>query len=106
MESEASSLQFARAARTLGQAARAQGWTVPGYRSPPRVLGAERTLRRRPGGGATVAIRMRGRPWSAVLADMVEGLVVANGLSGSDADRARDQLWAALEADGTAPVAA
>ncbi|MDY7100588.1 MAG: hypothetical protein S0880_05320 [Actinomycetota bacterium] len=106
MESEASSLQFARAARTLGHAARAQGWMVPGYRCPPRVLGAERTLRRRPGGGFTVAIRMRGRPWSAVLADMVEGLVVANGLVGPQADRARDHLWAALEADGSATVAA
>ena len=94
---EATSFRFASAARTLGQAARARGLTVPGFRSPPRLAGAERTLRRRGDGGATVAIRLRGRPWVAVLADMIEGVVVANGLAGADATRARTALWAALE---------
>ncbi len=94
---EATSFRFASAARTLGQAARQRGLAVPGFRSPPRLAGAERTLRRRGDGGATVAVRMRGRPWVAVLADMIEGVIVANQLVGADATRARTALWAALE---------
>jgi hypothetical protein len=94
---EATSFRFASAARTLGQAARHRGLVVPGFRSPPRLAGAERTLRRRDDGGVTVAIRMRGRPWVAVLADMIEGVIVANRLAGADATRARTALWTALE---------
>ena len=82
MPTEASSLRFASAARTLGQVARARGLAVPGFRSPPRLAGVERSVRRRPDGGATIAVRLRGRPWVAVLGDMIEGVVVANGLTG------------------------
>jgi hypothetical protein len=94
---EATSFRFASAVRTLGQAARQRSLVVPGFRSPPRLLGAERTLRRRGDGGVTVAVRVRERPWAAVLADMVEGVVVANQLVGPDATRVRTALWAALE---------
>jgi hypothetical protein len=94
---EATSFRFASAARSLGQAARQRGLVVPGFRSPPRVAGAERTLRRRHDGGATIAVRVRDRPWAAVLADMIEGVVVANQLTGADATRARTALWSALE---------
>lgn len=97
VEMEATSLRFAAAARVLGHAARADGLVVPGFRSPPRLPGVERSLRRRPGGAATVSVRVRGRPWLAVLADMVEGVVVANRLSGADADRCRTVLWEAVE---------
>jgi len=90
------SIRFAAAVRVLGHAGRARGLTVPGYRSPPRVAGAERTLRRRPDGGATVAVRLHGRPFVAVLADMIEGLMVANDLSGTDATRVRTALWDAV----------
>src|SRR3954471_18834962 len=96
---EATSLRFASAARTLGQVARARGLGVPGFRSPPRLAGVERSVRRRPDGGSTVAIRLRGRPWVAVLGDMIEGVVVANGLVGVAADRARTALWSAIETD-------
>ena len=96
---EATSLRFASAARTLGQVARARGLVVPGFRSPPRLAGVERSVRRRPDGGSTVAIRLRGRPWVAVLGDMIEGVVVANGLTGVAADRARNALWSAIETD-------
>jgi len=54
------------------------GWRCRGSAAPPRIEGVERSVRRRPDGGATVAIRLRGRPWAAVLGDMVEGVVVAN----------------------------
>lgn len=94
---EATSFRLASAARTLGQAARQRGLVVPGFRSPPRLAGAERTMRRRRDGGVTVAVRMRGRPWVAVLADMIEGVIVTNRLAGADATRTRTALWAALE---------
>jgi hypothetical protein len=50
-----------------------------------------------------VAVRYRDRPWSAVLADMVEGVVVTNHLVGADADAARTALWVVLEQTGDAP---
>ena len=89
-----STLRFATTARSLAQVARSHGLVVPGFRSPPRITGADRTLRRR-GGAVTIAVRVRGRPWVAVLADMVEGVVAANHLVGPDADRVRRRLWAA-----------
>lgn len=93
---EATSLRFAGAVRSLGRAARQHGLVLPGFRSPPRVP-ADRTLRWRPDGSAVVAVRLKGRPWSAVLGDMVEGVVVANALEGRRAERCRSALWAALE---------
>jgi hypothetical protein len=94
---EASSLRFASAARTLGQVARQRGLAVPGFRSPPRLDGVERSVRRRPDGGATIAVRLRGRPWVAVLGDMIEGVVVANRLTGAAAHHARTALWGGVE---------
>jgi hypothetical protein len=96
----ATSLRFASAVRALGLAARDGGWVVPAFRSPPRVPGVDRTLRRRPDGGATVSVRLRERPWPAVLADMIDGLVAANGLGGTDAADARSALWEAAEGGG------
>ncbi len=90
------SLQFAQAARQLGQAARLRDLEVPSYRSPPGIEGVQRTIRRR-SGNASIAIRLRDRPWSAVLADMIEGIVVANRLEGAKADRARAALWLAVD---------
>jgi hypothetical protein len=93
----AASVRFARAARVVAEAARAEGWQTPGFRSPPRLAGAQRTVRRRADGGAVVAIRVRGRPWAAVVGDLVEGVVVANGFTGADAQRCRGRLWEALQ---------
>ena len=102
---EATSLRFAAAARALGHAARRRGLVVPGFRSPPRLPEVDRSLRRRPDGHAMIAIRLRGRPWMAVISDMVEGVVAANGLTGADADGARRALWACLEAEALLPPA-
>lgn len=93
---ESSSLQFAGTVRTLGGAARARGLVVPGFRSPPKVPGAERTVRRRPDGGATVAVVVKGRPFQAVIADLIEGIVVANDLDPAEATRVRTLLWDAV----------
>lgn len=93
---ESSSLQFAGTVRTLGGAARARGLVVPGFRSPPKVPGAERTVRRRADGGATVAVVVKGRPFQAVIADLIEGIVVANDLDPAEATRVRTSLWDAV----------
>jgi len=99
----ARAVRFATTARALAEAARAAGWSAPGFRSPPRVAGARRTLRRHAPGQATVAVLLRDRPWEAVVGDMIEGVVVANGLRGPAADRCRDELWrAALLTTATA----
>ena len=90
---EATSLRFAHAVRTLGEATRRHRLVMPGFRSPPRLVGADRTLRRRPDGGSTVAVVLRGRPFQAVMADMIEGVIVANDLKGSEATRIRTALW-------------
>jgi hypothetical protein len=92
---EPTSLRFARLARTLGEVARAQGLRAPSFRSPPRLAGVSRSIVRR-GSGVTVAVALRGRPWAAVVADMVEGVVAANCLAGVAADRTRATLWEAV----------
>ena len=91
MESS-STARFAHAARTLGREARRRGLVGPSFRCPPRLVGVDRTLRRRPGGGV-VSVRLRGRPWPAVLADMIEGVVVVNDLPPPRATRVRTELW-------------
>ena len=45
---ELPALRFADAARRLGAAAHEAGLQVPAFRSPPRVPGAARTIRRYP----------------------------------------------------------
>lgn len=90
---------FAHAARTLAQEARHRGLLAPSFRCPPRLVGADRTLRRRPG-GAVVAVRLRGRPWPAVLADMIEGVIAANGLAPPLATRVRTDLWETVTGAG------
>ncbi len=92
---ESTSIRFAGAARDLSRASRLCGLRAPAFTSPPRLSGYNRTIRRRPN-GVTVSIALRGRPWAAVLADMIEGIIVANGVSGLEADRARTALWLAV----------
>src|SRR5262249_34430155 len=81
---ESPSLRFAAAVRALGLEARRAGLRMPAFRSPPRLDGVARSVRRRADGNATIAVVVRDRPWAAVLADMVEGIVVANHLHGPD----------------------
>jgi hypothetical protein len=88
-------LGFAAAARAITVEARRAGLSVPGFRSPPR-LPVDRALRRRPGATPAVAVRLRGRPVDRVLADMVEGVLVANGLT--DRDDLRTRLLRAVAA--------
>ena len=50
---------------------------TPGFRSPPRLVGVQRSIKRWTG-GATVAVVVRGRPWPAVQSDLIEGIIAAN----------------------------
>ncbi|MBS1848664.1 MAG: hypothetical protein JST73_10345 [Actinobacteria bacterium] len=98
MNDRIDALEFATVARTIGSGARSMGLRPPTFRSPPRVAGAERTLKRSSSGWTTVAVRLDGRPPGAVVADMVEGVIVANRLTGAEATRARTALWEAVVA--------
>ena len=89
-------IRFADLARRIGAAARAAGLVVPAYRTPPRRAGVTRTIRRLPG-GPVVAVRLRLRPQADVVRDMVEGVVVANGLTGDAAQRVRATLLQTIE---------
>ena len=107
----ASTVEFATAARTLTREARRRGLVGPSFRCPPRLVGIDRTIRRHED-GAIVSVRLRGRPWAAVLADMIEGVVAANRLQPPHADRVRADLWELCgveqmvrPADVTTPIA-
>lgn len=101
---QSTSLRFAESVRVLSNAARSCGLEVPAIRSRPRRTDVDRTIRRRPDGEAIVAVRLEGRPFAAVQADLVESFVVANGLVDADAARLRRDLWRALEAGGALGV--
>src|SRR5262245_10595777 len=88
------SVNFSDVARRLGAAARAAGLIAPAFRSPPRTA-ACRTIRRLPG-GPVVAVRMRGRPFDAVVLDMVDGVIAANRLEGRSAARVHAALVRAV----------
>ena len=98
MPSRPATVMFAEAARVLAAAARSHGLVAPSFRTPPRLLGLDRTVRRRPQGGS-IAVRVRGRPWPAVVADMIDGIVALNRLDSIRANRVRADLWDAAVAD-------
>jgi hypothetical protein len=102
---EAGALLFSQAARRLGAAARAAGLVVPAFRCPPRLAGARRTLRRYPG-GAVIAVQVKDRPFEDVAADMVEGVLVVNRLTGDAAARMRPVFADAIEPAISQPEAA
>lgn len=92
---ESPSIRFARTVQALGVAGRELGLEVPGFRSPPRLVGVQRSIRRA-AGATTVAVVVRGRPWAAVQADLLEGVVAANQLPADAASRVRARLWEAI----------
>ena len=90
-------MQFTAAARVLAQAAAECELVVPGFRSPPRVVGVNRTIRRsHTGEGGVVAVRLVDRPLAVILGDMIEGVIVLNNLNATQADRIRTHLWSAM----------
>jgi hypothetical protein len=89
-------VSFSAAVRTVADEARRMGLVVPGFRSPPRIPGADRTIRRSRG-DPIIAVRLRGRPFADVVADVVEGVVVANAVPKRSVRQVRRQLLAAVE---------
>lgn len=105
MEPTPPALRFADAARRLAAAARGAGLEPPAFRSPPRLQGAARTIRRYPG-GAVVSVRIRGRSFAEVASDMVEGVLVANDVEGEARVRLRAAFCEAIAAETPGRVAA
>lgn len=93
--------RFWELAKCVVSEAQRHGLVAPGFRSPPRVPGSVRTVRRAPG-GAVVAVAWRGRPAVAVLGDLVDGVILVNGLAGAEAAAWRRRLWAGLGPPGAA----
>lgn len=86
---------FAWSSHALAQACERLGLEAPSFRSPPTVPGVDRTLRRVPGSGVRVAIRLWGRSFPAIRADMIEGVLAANAAAlrrPADAARVRALL--------------
>ncbi len=90
-----SNTAFVEAANLLGVVATRFGLIAPGFRTPPRIVGVQRTVRRRPGGGL-VAVAVKQRPMAAVLADMIDGVIVVNELLPPESDTVRAALWSAV----------
>ena len=88
--------EFATAVRELMQAAAGAGMRSPAFRSPPRLATAQRTIRWVAPDTAIVAVRRADRASAAVVADMIDGVVRANGLSGSAAQDAARKLQECL----------
>lgn len=92
--SSSATTKFTAAARVLAQRAAELDLVVPGFRSPPRIIGVNRSLRRsRDGQGGVVAVRLVDRPFTAAVGDMIEGVICINRLTATEADRVRTQLW-------------
>ncbi|MEY4365535.1 MAG: hypothetical protein RLZZ305_879 [Actinomycetota bacterium] len=88
---------FTSAALALAERAAELGLAAPGFRSPPRIVGVDRTVRRGRGGtGGVVAVRISDRPLTAILGDMIEGVIVVNRLAPPEADRVRTLLWRSM----------
>ncbi|MDQ2677632.1 MAG: hypothetical protein M3Y51_02725, partial [Actinomycetota bacterium] len=104
-EQRTSATQFSECVRAVVQLCRRRGLKPPVYRSPPRIEGVDRSILRRANGTVIVAVRRGQRPLAAVRADVIEGAIVANQLTGESADRFRGLAWAAVDG-GPADAAA
>ncbi len=98
-----SALDFGEMSRLVTGEARRHGLVGPSFRSPPRLEGVTRSVRRYPNGQWLVSVRCRGRSVADVVADMVDGVLTANGLHGTAAEGWRITLRAAcLPEEGAA----
>jgi hypothetical protein len=94
---ESLTFRFSYVVQQVSAAARRLGLEPPGFRAPPRLAGVDRSIRRPAAGGAVIAVRIHGRGFDAVVADVIEGVIVAAGLRDEPADAARIALRAAVE---------
>jgi hypothetical protein len=89
----ATATDFAAIGRILADAAADREIEGPAFRSPPRLPGVQRSVTRNRDGSVTVAVKVRSRPILAVLADMIDGLVLASGLASAQAADFYNHLW-------------
>lgn len=94
---QTTAVQFSETVRQVVTLARRQGLRPPVFRSPPRLDGVDRSIRRRPNGTVVVAVRRAGRPLAAIQSDVIEGVVASSELRGARADGFRRVAWAQLE---------
>lgn len=92
-----SATDFAAIGRVLTNAAGRRNIEGPTFRSPPRIPGVQRSVTRNRDGSVTVAVAVRHRPLLAVLADMIDGVVLASGLKGADAGSFYNELWSTAQ---------
>ena len=97
---QSQSLRFSESVRVLSDAGRRRGLTIPAFRSPPQRPEVDRTLRRRPNGEVTVAVRLAGRPFAAVQTDLIEALLLVNEVEAAATQAVRRELWNALARAG------
>lgn len=95
-------IAFAEVVRAVSAVARHRGLQIPVFRSPPRLADVDRTMRRRTDGQAVIAIRLTDRPFAAVQADVIAGVVAVNELDGAEAGRFRRAAWSSI--GGGAPI--
>jgi hypothetical protein len=93
-------VRFSETVRVLAAASGAADLVVPAFVTPPHTRGSDRVVRRLPRGEFSIGVTLEGRPFAAVQADLIEGIVLVNGLAGVDAAAARRTLWAALASSG------
>lgn len=96
------SLRFSETVRILSGVARQHGLQPPAVRSPPADPTCDRSIRRRDT-GVTLAVRLSDRPFPAVCADLVDGYLTVNGVTGHAAEEVRRDMWAALAKVGIVP---
>lgn len=97
-----SALAFGELSRLVALECRRHGLVAPSFMSPPRRRDAARTVRRYPDGRWLVSVRCRGRPAADVVGDMVDGVLVTNGLEGQAASGWRLALRSACLGEETA----
>ena len=93
---EMTSFMFAETARIIGQVARSHKLSVPTFRSPPKIGEVHRSIRRGTD-FSVVSVSFSGRPYSAVISDMIEGVLVANRLDKNRSDSFRALLWSSID---------
>ena len=93
IETQANAMSFAAIGRVLTDQALALGIPAPSFRSPPRIPGVRRSVTRNRDDSITVSVIVSRRPLSAVIADMIDGLVLASGLKADEARSLYDKLW-------------
>lgn len=96
---------FLSSVRVVSDVAAGLTLDVPVFRSPPRSRSLDRSIRRG-SRSIVISVRRRDRPMEAVRADLIEGVIVANGLDPIVASEFRRCAWSALNCARSVPTAA